>query len=67
MDLYTKAILTVISIALSALAIENVGGRARAASGLTRVAICDIDAPDRCVGVTLPFPDSAGHLRVFAP
>ena len=42
MDRYTKAILTVIAIALSLIAIENIGG-ARADLGLQKVAICTAD------------------------
>jgi hypothetical protein len=51
MDLYTKVILTMIAVALSALAIENASGRAMADNGLTKVAICDLHRPDVCAEV----------------
>ena len=51
MDFYTKAVLTVIAAALSVLAIENAGGRAVAAGGITKVAICADNNPDVCASV----------------
>jgi len=40
-DIYTKAILTVIAVSLSAIAIQMAIGNAYAAGGVTKVAICD--------------------------
>jgi hypothetical protein len=55
MDVYTKIVLTVIAVALTAIALENLMPSARAqaqAPSLTRVAICDSGNPDRCTGIT---------------
>ena len=40
-DIYTKVVLTVIAVSLSALAIQMTIGNAYAAQGVTKVAICD--------------------------
>lgn len=52
MDIYTKAVLTVIAVALTLIALQNVGARAQQSSGLTKVVICDADHTSRCVGIT---------------
>lgn len=39
-DIYTKAVLTVIAVSLSAIAIQMAIGNAYAAGGITKVAIC---------------------------
>jgi hypothetical protein len=57
MDTYTKVIFTVIAGALTALAIENAGGRVMADNGgLARVAICD-PINRACVGVATSSQD----------
>jgi hypothetical protein len=40
-DIYTKVVLTVIAVSLSAIAIQMAIGNAYAAGGATKVAICD--------------------------
>lgn len=40
-DVYTKAVLTIIAVSLSAIAIQMAIGNAYAAGGVTKVAICD--------------------------
>jgi len=55
MDIYSKAIFTVIAVALCVLAIENAGSRARAeriarAGDIQRIAICSPDG-NRCAEV----------------
>jgi hypothetical protein len=51
MNRYTNAVLTVIAVALVALAIENGTSLARADSGITHVAICNSSEPQRCASV----------------
>jgi hypothetical protein len=51
-DIYTKAVLTVIAVALTLIALQNVGAHAQQSSGLTKVVICDSDHASRCVGIT---------------
>ena len=51
MDRYTKAILTVIAIALSIEVIQRTTTPAQAAGGLTRVAICDPAQPSVCANI----------------
>jgi hypothetical protein len=53
MDIYTKIVLTVIAAALSALAVENGTGAARAAGDTPmKVVICDPKDPTICAGVS---------------
>jgi len=59
MDIYSKAIFTVIAFALCILAIENVGSRARANDNIQRIAICSANGV-RCADVDA----ASGSLRV---
>jgi hypothetical protein len=57
MDLYSKIVFTVIAVALSIIAGQNIIGlaltRAQAqVASFSRVAICDPDNAKRCVGIT---------------
>lgn len=49
-DIYTKAVLTVIAVSLSAIAIQMAIGNAYAAGALTKVEICDKEG--HCVDVS---------------
>ena len=55
-DIYTKAVLTVIAVSLFAIAIQMAIGSAYAAGGVTKVEICD--KYGACAEV------AAGHLLV---
>ena len=55
-DIYTKAVLTVIAVSLSAISIQMAIGSAHAAGALTKVEICDKYGD--CAEV------NAGHLKV---
>jgi hypothetical protein len=55
-DIYTKAVLTVIAVSLSAIASQMAIGSAYAAGGVTKVEICDKNG--YCAEV------NAGHLMV---
>ena len=58
-DLYTKAVLTVIAIALSAIALQHAIPSAFAQSGIQKVIICDsLHGGDYCARV------SSGAIRV---
>lgn len=54
MDLYTKVVLSVIAIALSVIALEDMGAiHARADTpGITKVLICDSSNTQRCAGIS---------------
>ena len=51
-DLYTKAVLTVIALALSAIALnQSIPSAFAQNKGVVRVAICDKNDPDRCAQI----------------
>jgi hypothetical protein len=60
-DLYTKAVLTVIAIALSAIALQHSLTPAYAQSSIQKVVICDGYLTNLCAGVT-----TTGALEVRA-
>lgn len=64
MDVYTKAVLTVIAAALLLLVCQNFGfavAHADTTPTITHVAICDSANFKRCVGI-----NDKGQLEVFA-
>lgn len=58
-DLYTKAVLTVIALALSIIALQHAIPSAFAQSGIQKVIICDAIAQTMCADVSL-----GGALKV---
>ena len=60
MDAYSKTLLTVIAVALSVIALQgtNVIAPAWAASGITKIALCD-EKGSRCLRL-----DTGGRLRI---
>ncbi len=62
-DLYTKAVLTVIALALSAIALnQSIPSAFAQNKGVVKVAICDKNDPDRCAQI---FSDSYGDQFGF--
>jgi hypothetical protein len=58
-DLYTKAVLTIIALALSAIALQHTIPSAFAQSGVQKVIICDALTPSFCADVS-----TGGALKV---
>jgi hypothetical protein len=52
LDIYTKAVLSVIAVALMMIALQNIGANAQQTPGITKVIICDPDHTSRCLGLT---------------
>jgi hypothetical protein len=64
MDVYSKAIFTIIAVALCAIAVENAGSRARAqVQNDSKIAICSPEG-FRCADVVGGSAFGGGRLRV---
>jgi hypothetical protein len=50
-SLYIKAVLTVIAVALVAIALQNAIPGSHAQSRIQKVAICSADDPNRCAAI----------------
>jgi hypothetical protein len=50
-SLYTKAVLTVIAVALVALVLQNAIPGSQAQSRIQKVAICNAEDPDHCAAI----------------
>ena len=67
-DLYTKVILTVIALALSAIAFQLTMPSAFAQNnGITKVAICDPKNPDKCAGIYFSRWNNYSGFVTFSP
>ncbi len=67
-DLYTKAILTVIALALLAIALQLTIPSAFAQNnGIVKVAICDPNRPDSCAGIYYSRQGKVSGFITFVP
>ena len=66
-DLYTKAVLTVIALALSAIALnQSIPSAFAQNKGVVKVAICDTENPDHCAQIFSRYGDQRGFVT-YAP
>ncbi len=66
-DLYTKAVLTVIALALSAIALnQSIPSAFAQNKGVVKVAICDTENPDHSAQIFSRYGDQRGFVT-YAP